>query len=81
MNAGQAFFFCLILLFLFLLTMNTDVHDGGTTSEIVDKTPAPAAASVKFRSLFFGGCFDKTRGNTVVTRYFFYRYRFAGSSR
>ena len=70
MNAGQALFFCLIFLFLFLLTMNTDVHDGDTTSEIVDKTPAPAAASGKFRSLFFG-CFDKTRGNTVVTRYFF----------
>lgn len=70
MNAGQALFFCLILLFLFLLTINTDVHDGDTTSEIVDKTPAPAAASGKFRSLFFG-CFDKTRGNTVVTRYFF----------
>ena len=53
MNAGQALFFCLILLFLFLLTVNTDVHDGDTTSEIVDKTPAPAAASGKFRSLFF----------------------------
>lgn len=70
MNAGQALFFCLILLFLFLLTMNTDVHDGDTTSETVDNTPAPAAASGKFRSLIFG-CFDKTRGNTVVTRYFF----------
>lgn len=33
--------------------MNTDVQDGDTTSEIVDKTPAPAAASGKFRSLFF----------------------------
>ena len=65
MNAGQAFFFCLIPLFLFLLMMNTDVHYGDTTSEIVDKTPA--AASVKFRSLFFFGCFNKTRGNTVVT--------------
>ena len=51
MNAGQALFFCLILLFLFLLTMNTDVRDGDTTSEIVDKTPAPASG--KFRSLFF----------------------------
>ena len=52
MNAGQALFFCLILLFLFLLTVNTDVHDGDTTSEIVDKTPATEAASGKFRSLF-----------------------------
>ena len=58
-------------LVLFFLTMNTDVHDGDITSEIVDKTPAPAAASGKFRSLFFFGCFDKTRGNTVVIRYFF----------
>ena len=81
MNAGQALFFCPILLFLFLLTMNTDVHDGDITSEIVDKTPAPATASGEFRSLFFWGCFDKTRGNTVVIQYFFYRYRFAGSSR
>ena len=71
MNAGQAFFFCLILLFLFLLKMNTDVHNGDTTLEIVDKTPAPATAFVKFMSFSFFGCFDKTRGNTVVTRYFF----------
>ena len=65
MNAGQGLFFCLILSFLFLLTMNTDVHHSNTTSEIVDKTPAPAAASGKFKSLFFGGCFDQTRGTVL----------------
>ena len=57
MNAGQALFFCLMLSFLFLLMMNTDIHNGNTTSEIVDKTPA--AASGKLRSLFFGGVLIK----------------------
>ena len=39
-------------IFLSLFMMNTDAYDEDTTSEMVDKIPAPAAASGKFR-LFF----------------------------
>ena len=49
MNAGFDF---LSHIFLFLFMMHTDAYDEDTTSEIADKTPAPAAASGKFR-LFF----------------------------
>jgi len=80
---GRLCFSVWYFLLLFLLTMKTDVHDGDTTSEIVDKTPCqhqqrPLVSLGRY--FFFFGCFDKTRGNTVDTL-FFYRYRCAGSSR
>lgn len=68
MNVGFDF---LSHIFLFLFMMNTDAYDEDTTSEVVDKIPAPAAASGKFRLFFSFGCFDRTRGNTVVTRHIF----------
>lgn len=53
--------------------MNADAYDEDTTAYIVNKTPALAAASGKFRLVFFFsfGCFYRTRGNIVVTRHIF----------
>ena len=42
--------------------MNADAYDEDTTADIVNKIPAPAVASGKFRLFFFFsfGCFDRT---------------------
>lgn len=62
-------------IFFLLLMMNADAYDEDTTADTVNKIPTPAAASVKFRLFLFFcfsfGCFDRTRGNIVVTRHIF----------